>query len=156
MITNPKHSRYMGKKYYTYEGKKKSLGGLSKMFNDLVLVEDEWVETVRGQFRNSGYQHFLAFVKKIVRHEMSIDLTDAQAWLVIHDITNDGVPMALRDTTNDEDANAATILKSAVGAVANTMMAPFEATAQVVQQPFKKSPRDVVAEDLPSEETLDE
>ena len=48
MITNPKHSRYMGKKYYTYEGKKKTLGGLSKMFNDLVLVEDEWVETVRG------------------------------------------------------------------------------------------------------------
>ena len=156
MITNPKHSRYMGKKYYTYEGKKKSLGGLSKMFNDLVLVEDEWVEAVRSNFRLKGYQQFLAFVKAVVRNELSIDLTDAQAWLVIHDITNDGVPMALRDTTNDEDANAATILKSAVGAVANTMMAPLEATAQAVQKPFKKSTRDDVAEDLPTEETLDD
>ena len=64
--------------------------------------------------------------------------------------------MALRDVTNDEDANAATILKSAVGAVANTMMAPFEATAQAVQKPFTKSTRDDVAEDLPSEETLDD
>jgi len=146
----------MGKTYYTYEGKKKTLGGLSKMFNDLVLVEEEWVETVRGQFRDNGYQHFLAFVKKVVRNEMSIDLTDAQAWLVIHDITNDGVPMALRDTTNDEDANAATILKSAVGAVANTVMAPFEATAQAVQKPFQKSSRDAVAEDLPSEENLED
>ena len=156
MIANPKHSRYMGKKYYTYEGKKKSLGGLSKMFNDLVLVEDEWVEAVRSNFRLKGYQQFLAFVKAVVRNELSIDLTDAQAWLVIHDITNDGVPMALRDTTNDEDANAATILKSAVGAVANTMMAPLEATAQAVQKPFKKSTRDDVAEDLPTEETLDD
>jgi hypothetical protein len=64
--------------------------------------------------------------------------------------------MALRDTTNDEDANAATILKSAVGAVANTVMAPFEATAQAVQKPFQKSSRDAVAEDLPSEENLED
>ncbi len=147
----------MGKSYYTYEGKKKSLGGLSKMFNDLVLVEDEWVEAVRGQFRQSGYQHFLAFVKKMVRHELSVDLTDAQAWLVIHDITNDGVPMALRDVSNDEDANAAKILKNAVGVVANTVMAPVDATVQAMQAPFKKSTRDQeIADELPSEETVEE
>lgn len=157
MITNPKHPNNMGKTYYTYEGKKKSLGGLSKMFNDLVLVEDEWVEAVRGQFRQSGYQHFLHFVKKMVRHELSIDLTDAQAWLVIHDITNDGVPMALRDVSNDEDANAAKILKGAVGAVANTVMAPVEATMQAVQAPFKKSTRDdVIEKELPNSDPVEE
>ena len=104
------------------------------MFNDLVLVEDEWVAAIQKQFNKSGYQHLLAFVKKVVRNELSVDLTDAQAWLVIHDLTNDGVPMALRDVESDEDANAAKILKSAVAGVANTVMVPFEATAQA----FKK------------------
>jgi len=157
MITNPKHPTNMGKTYYTYEGKKKSLGGLSKMFNDLVLVEDEWVEAVRANFRMKGYQQFLTFVKAVVRNELSIDLTDAQAWLVIHDITNDGVPMALRDVSNDEDANAAKILKGAVGAVANTVMAPVEATMQAVQAPFKKSTRDdVIEQELPESDPVEE
>ena len=146
----------MGKTYYTYEGKKKSLGGLSKMFNDLVLVEDEWVEAVRSNFRVKGYQQFLAFVKAVVRNEISIDLTDAQAWLVIHDITNDGVPMALRDISNDEDANAAKILRSAVNAVANTVMAPVDATVQAVQAPFKKKTDEQISQELPEPETLDE
>ena len=156
MITNPKHPSNMGKTYYTYEGKKKSLGGLSKMFNDLVLVEDEWVEAVRSNFRVKGYQQFLAFVKAVVRNEISIDLTDAQAWLVIHDITNDGVPMALRDISNDEDANAAKILRSAVNAVANTVMAPVDATVQAVQAPFKKKTDEQISQELPEPETLDE
>ena len=156
MITNPKHPSNMGKTYYTYEGKKKSLGGLSKMFNDLVLVEDEWVEAVRSNFRVKGYQQFLAFVKAVVRNEISIDLTDAQAWLVIHDITNDGVPMALRDISNDEDANAAKILRSAVNAVANTVMAPVDATVQAVQAPFKKKTDEQISQELPDPETLDE
>lgn len=146
----------MGKTYYTYTGKKKSLGGISKMFNDLVLVEDEWVEAVRSNFRLKGYQQFLAFVKAVVRNDLSIDLTDAQAWLVIHDITNDGVPMALRDTTNDEDANAAKILKNAASVVANTLMAPVDATVQAVQAPFKKKTDEQISQELPEPEVLDE
>ena len=156
MITNPKHPSNMGKTYYTYEGKKKSLGGLSKMFNDLVLVEDEWVDAVMTEFRNRGYQHLLKWVKSVVREACSIDLTDAQAWLVIHDITNDGVPMALRDITNDEDANSAKILRSAVNAVANTVMAPVDATVQAVQAPFKRKTDEQITQELPEPEVLDE
>lgn len=152
MITHTKHSGNMGKTYYTYEGKKKTLGKLSAMFNDLVLVEDEWVAAIQKQFNKSGYQHLLAFVKKVVRHELSVDLTDAQAWLVIHDLTNDGVPMALRDVESDEDANAAKILKSAVAGVANTVMVPFEATAQA----FKKKKVEEIDEELPTEDTIEE
>jgi len=126
------------------------------MFNDLVLVEDEWVEAVRSNFRLKGYQQFLAFVKAVVRNDLSIDLTDAQAWLVIHDITNDGVPMALRDITNDEDANAAKILKNAASAVANTLMAPVDATVQAVQAPFKKKTDEQISQELPEPEVLDE
>jgi len=142
----------MGKTYYTYEGKKKTLGKLSAMFNDLVLVEDEWVAAIQKQFNKSGYQHLLAFVKKVVRHELSVDLTDAQAWLVLHDLTNDGVPVALRDIESDEDANAAKILKSAVAGVANTVLVPFEATASA----FKKKKSAEIDEELPADDTVEE
>ena len=142
----------MGKTYYTYEGKKKTLGKLSAMFNDLVLVEDDWVAAIQKQFKVRGYQHLLAFVKKVVRHELSVDLTDAQAWLVLHDLTNDGVPMALRDVDSDEDANAAQILKSAVAGVANTVLVPFEATANA----FKKKKSAEIDEELPADDTVEE
>lgn len=153
-MTNPNSRVYMGKTYYTYEGKKKTLGGISKMFNDLVLIEDEWVDAIRAQFKDGGYQHFLMFVKKIVRHTLSVDLTDAQAWLLIHDITNDGVPLALRDTENDEDANAATILKGAVSAVANTVMMPVEAGVGAVNKTIGKMTSK--GEDLPEDTPLEE
>lgn len=146
----------MGKTYYTYEGKKKALGKLSAMFNELVLVEDEWVAAVQKQFNQRGYQHLLSFVKKVVRMELSVDLTDAQAWLVIHDLTNDGVPMALRDAESDEDANAAQILKGAMASVANTMMTPVDATLQAVQKPFKKSKSEQIEQELPVDEPLEE
>lgn len=146
----------MGKTYYTYEGKKKALGKLSAMFNELVLVEDEWVSAVQKQFNQRGYQHLLAFVKKVVRMELSVDLTDAQAWLVIHDLTNDGVPMALRDAESDEDANAAQILKGAMASVANTMMTPVDATIQAVQKPFKKSKSEQIEQELPVDEPVEE
>ncbi|MAK20619.1 MAG: hypothetical protein CMA05_04830 [Euryarchaeota archaeon] len=146
----------MGKTYYTYEGKKKALGKLSAMFNELVLVEDEWVSAVQKQFNQRGYQHLLTFVKKVVRMELSVDLTDAQAWLVIHDLTNDGVPMALRDAESDEDANAAQILKGAMASVANTMMTPVDATLQAVQKPFKKSKSEQIEQELPVDEPVEE
>ena len=47
----PKHSRLWARSTTPMKARK-TLGGLSKMFNDLVLVEDEWVETVR-QFRDA-------------------------------------------------------------------------------------------------------
>ena len=153
-MTNPNSRVYMGKTYYTYEGKKKTLGGISKMFNDLVLIEDEWVDAIRAQFKDGGYQHFLALVKKVVRLHVSVDLTDAQAWLLIHDITNDGVPLALRDTENDEDANAATILKGAVSAVANTVMMPVEAGVGAVNKTINKMTSK--GEDLPEDTPLEE
>ena len=69
-----------------------------------------------------------------------------------HDITNDGVPVSLRDVENDEDANAATILKGAVNMAANVMLTPVEMASQavssgvnVVKKPFLQN------EDLPSD-----
>ena len=93
-----------------------------------------------------------AYIQMQGQQQQGKDLTDAQAWLVIHDLTNDGVPMALRDVESDEDANAAKILKSAVAGVANTVMVPFEATAQA----FKKKKVEEIDEELPTEDTVEE
>ena len=57
-----------------------------------------------------------------------------------------------RDVESDEDANAAKILKSAVAGVANTVMVPFEATAQA----FKKKKVEEIDEELPTEDTVEE
>lgn len=136
--TIPNRSLHMGKTYYTYEGKKKALGGISKMFNDLVLVEDDWTGAIQDHFKLKGYENFLSLVKTIVRTELSIELTDAQAWLVLHDVTNDGVPMPLRDEKNDEDANAATYVAAVAGAVAGAVLAPVDSAVGMAQNVAKK------------------
>ena len=107
------------KTYYTYEGKKKRLASVTKYFNDLVLLEEDWLNAIHEQIKEQGYGSFLKYVKFTVRQACSIDLTDAQAWLLLHDLTNDGVPMSQRDVENDEDANAAKILKGAVNMAVN-------------------------------------
>ena len=103
------------------------------MFNDLVLVEDDWTGAIQDHFKLKGYENFLSLVKIIVRTELSIELTDAQAWLVLHDVTNDGVPVPLRDEKNDEDANAATYVAAVAGAVAGAVMTPVDLAYQGVQ-----------------------
>ena len=136
--TNPNSRGTMGKTYYTYAGKKKALGGISKMFNDLVLIDDEWMDCVNSFFKAKGYSKFLFLIKAIVRETISVELTDAQAWLMLHHITNEGVPTVLRDEESDEDANAATYVAAVAGAVAGAVMTPVDLAYQGVQGVTKK------------------
>ena len=108
------------------------------MFNDLVLIEDEWNGCVQDFFKAKGYEKFLSFVKTVLRSDESVELTDAQAWLLLHHITNQGVPLALRDEKNDEDANAATYVASVAGAVAGAVMAPVDLAYQGASSVGKK------------------
>mgnify|MGYP003984989241 CR=1 FL=1 len=128
----------MGKTYYTYEGKKKALGGISKMFNDLVLIDDDWVGAVNDHFKSKGYDYWIKSVKTILRTELSIELTDAQAWLLMHHITNEGVPLPLRDEETDEDATMATYTTKLAGSVVGAVMTPVDLAYQGVTSVGKK------------------
>jgi hypothetical protein len=128
----------MGKTYYTYEGKKKALGGISKMFNDLVLLEDEWTDAVMKEFKDAGYLGFMKWVRHQVRTTCSVELTDAQVWLLIHHVTNEGVPMALRDEQNDEDATVASYAATVAGGMLSAVMTPVDVAYQGVSSVGKR------------------
>jgi hypothetical protein len=100
---------------YTYEGKE--VGMLRKFVSDVVVIEDSWAEAASKYFADSGYQAFLKFAKQLIRSKCSDDLTDAQAWMLIHHITNTGVPLALRDESADEKSAPAKIVSGMAGAV---------------------------------------
>ena len=93
---------------YTYNGKE--VGTLRKLVSDVVVIEDSWCQAANQYFSKSGYSSLLLFAKKLVRQECSDDLTDAQAWMLLHHITNTGVPLALRNENADEKSAPAKIV----------------------------------------------
>jgi hypothetical protein len=100
--------------YYGYDGKR--VGALKKMLSDVVSIEKDWLITTNKMFGQQGYGKFLKMVKHWVREEHGEELTDAQAWLLIHALTNEGVPNSLRDSLNDEKVSPAKyVAGSAVG-----------------------------------------
>ena len=107
---------------YDYNGKE--VGILSKTFKDIVVLQEDWISTVNKQFAEHGYRSVLKTIKHWVRETHGEELTDAQAWLMLHHTTNQGVPHALRDVAADEKVNPARyVAGSALGAVDSTLRA---------------------------------
>ena len=137
---------------YQYDGSK----ALTKYFGDKVVLEKEWVEAMQQFFGSNGYDLFLSWVKKTVMRECSSELTDAQAWLLIHHLTNQGVPIALQDKDLDESNNPAKyVAYKALGVMESTTTIAGGAVAGVVggvasavAKPFRGKP----AEEVPTEE----
>jgi hypothetical protein len=122
MVATPR-KRNMGTEVrYNYDGKE--VGAIAKAFKHVVVLQDSWVQTVNAQLAEQGYKYILKTVKHWVREHDGHEMTDAQAWLMLHHLTNQGVPYALRDEDADEKVNpakyvagsAATVLDSTVGA----------------------------------------
>jgi len=111
---------------YDYNGKE--VGILSKTFKDIVVLQEDWINTVNKQFAEHGYRSVLKTIKHWVREQHGEELTDAQAWLMLHHTTNQGVPFALRDVEADEKVNPAKyVAGSALGAVDSTLRAASRA-----------------------------
>ena len=108
------------------------------MFNDLVLIDDDWVGAVNDHFKSKGYEYWMKSVKTILRSELSVELTDAQAWLLMHHITNEGVPLPLRDEATDEDATMTSYTAKLAGSVVGAVMAPVDYAYQGVTSVGKK------------------
>jgi len=87
-------------KYYTYEGK--PVGFIRKMVDDVVLLESGWTGAVNQHFAKKGYDTLLAPIAQILVDAGHPPITRAQAWLILHDMTNKGVPEALKNVETDE------------------------------------------------------
>ena len=103
----------MGITRYNYEGKE--VGALKNLVSAVVVLEDEWIEAAQQHFAVSGYSALLHFSKALVRRGCAEELSDAQAWMLLHHITNAGAPLALRSSELDEKSRPAKITANVAG-----------------------------------------
>ena len=132
---------------YTYNGKE--VGTLRKLVSDVVVLEESWLSAADKYFAGKGYQAFLKYAKALIRQECSDDITDAQAWMLIHHITNTGVPLALRDEEADEKSAPAKVMSSMAGAVLGVGDSVLGAGGKIVKpvMPKKNAPEAVETSD---------
>lgn len=133
---------------YTYNGKE--VGTLRKLVSDVVVVEEQWINAANKFFAN-GYAPMLKFPKALIRQECGEELTDGQAWMLLHHLTNSGVPLALRDAEEDEKSRPAKM----AGAVAGVALGTLDTAVNSVTSPAVKV-KEVFSKKAPEESgTLD-
>ena len=118
-------SPYFMAKYYSYEGKQ--VGWVRKKLDEVVLIEEAWTSEVNSHLAKHGYDELLLTVAKILDEAGHPAISRAQAWVLLHDLTNKGVPEALRNAEADEKIGLGKLVssarKSAIG-MADTVTTP--------------------------------
>ena len=132
---------------YNYDGKE--VGALAKAFKQVVVIQDSWVQTVNAKLAEQGYKYILKTVKHWVRENEGHEMTDALAWLMLHHLTNQGVPHALRDEDADEKVNPA---KYVAGSAATAIDATVGAAVKAFVEAVPKKNAKGTFEKEPSEE----
>ena len=114
----------MGSKFFTYQGKQ--VGFVRKMVDDVILVEDAWVNEVRLYLGKNGYDSLLELVARVLSAGGHPPGTRAQAWIILAELLQDGVPEVLQNTDADEVSNKGNLFAtmknttaSAIDSVAN-------------------------------------
>ena len=114
----------MGSKFFTYQGKQ--VGFVRKMVDDVILVEDAWVNEVRLYLGKNGYDTLLEMVARVLSAGGHPPVTRAQAWIILAELLRDGVPEVLQNTSADEVSNKGNLFAtmknttaSAIDSVAN-------------------------------------
>jgi len=135
----------MGKElYYNYNCEK--VGKLKKMLSSVVMVEEDWIDQMNDIFASQGYGSFLSIAKKVMRSKFSEELTDAQAWILMHHVLTQGVPVALQDKDADEETNPALYVAGKAAGLASSAVDTtgkvVTGVAGAVAAPFKKSDSD--------------
>jgi|TARA_B100000035_G_scaffold158455_1_gene135073 hypothetical protein len=98
-------------KYYSYEGKQ--VGWVRKTLDEVVLIEEAWTSEVNKYLAKNGYDELLMTVAKILDNAGQPPISRAQAWVLLHDLTNKGVPEALRNAEADEKIGFGKLVSSA-------------------------------------------
>jgi hypothetical protein len=91
-------------KYYTYVGKE--VGFIRKAVGEVVSIEEAWISEINKHLASKGYDSVLEPIAKILESAGQPSVTRAQAWVLLHVLTNQGVPEALQDADSDEKIGA--------------------------------------------------
>lgn len=117
-------------KYYSYDGKQ--VGWVRKKLDDVVLIEEAWVNEVKQYLAKNGYDTLLMSVAKILDANGHPPITRAQAWTILHDLTNNGVPEILQNTSADEVIGLGKLVSSAKKVTVGTVDAVTNPVGKVV------------------------
>lgn len=152
-------------KYYGYEKGLPRRGFVRKALDDVVAIEEAWVSELDAHFMREGYDELLSFVALTLKNKMNINVSRAQAWILLNLVTEKGVPEALRQEGVDEQINKGSLAKdiakapiraaaSVVDATANTVSDVAKGTASVASN--AASAVKAAVSSTPSEETDEE
>ena len=106
-------------KYYSYEGKR--VGWVKKTLDEVVLIEEAWSNEVNKYLAKNGNDELLMTVDKILDQAGHPPISRAQAWVLLHDLTNKGVPEALRNAEADEKIGLGKLVSSAKKSAISTV-----------------------------------
>ncbi len=112
-------------KFYGYEKGLPRRGFVRKALDDVVAIEEAWVSALDAHFMRNGYDELLSFVATSLKNDMNINISRAQAWVLLNVVTEKGVPEALRQEGIDEEINKGSLAK-------DIAKAPFRAVGSVV------------------------
>ena len=116
-------------KYYTYQGKQ--VGFVRKMVDDVILVEDAWVNEVRVHLARNGYDGMLSMVAKILSAGGHKPVTRAQAWIILKELLKDEIPEILQNKEADEISTRGNLFasfKSTAAQAADAVVTPVGKT----------------------------
>ena len=116
-------------KYYTYQGKQ--VGFIRKTVDDVILIEDAWVNEIRVYLAKNGYDSLLNIVAKILSAGGHPPVTRAQAWIILKDLLRDEIPDVLQNKDADEVSNKGNLfakVKNTAASAADTVGAPVGKT----------------------------
>ena len=112
-------------KYFTYEGKR--VGLVRKMMDDVVLIEESWVNEVNAHLGKNGYDTLLSVVARVLSAGGHPSITRAQAWIILSEVLNNGVPEVLQNSDRDESSSMGNLfvkVKSTAATAVDTVTHP--------------------------------
>jgi hypothetical protein len=124
-------------KYYGYGKGLPRHGFVRKALDDVVAIEEAWVSSLDSHFMKNGYDELLSFVATSLKNDMNINISRAQAWVLLNIITEKGVPEALRQEGIDEAVNKGSLAKDLAKAPFRAVGSVVDATANTVSDVAK-------------------
>jgi len=124
-------------KYYGYEKGLPRRGFVRKALDEVVLIEESWISSIESYLGKNGYDDLLAFVATALKEDMNVNVSRAQAWVILNVLTERGVPYVLRDGEVDEKAGAGSLAKDLAKAPFRAVGSVVDATANTVSDVAK-------------------